>query len=524
MIDKVRRAIPWALGSVLVSICLALADGIGFTWQGWFAYLVICLISALLLGWLWERLAGSRAGRGVLLVMLVALALRLVVGAAFVNMLPSQGYDEKHHRAGYFFPDAYERDRDAWNLARSSHPVWWPFQHRYGSDQYGGMLALNSLVYRAANPDVHRPLVMVVLAAAASVASVLLGWAFVARVFGARAALLAAWILALFPDAVLLGSTQMREPFLMSAVGAAMLGYAAYREGQRVAGGGAIGIGILIAIVVSPPFSLIIIALVALAWIWEARRHGRWTGVVLVLLAVLLVLGTTLTIFAADMVTVGSSGLSVILQWLNDSAAFQLRKLEAASGWAREIFDHTPAWAHLPLATFNGLLQPFLPAALMDNSSVPLMRWIAVWRAAGWFTLLPFLIYAGAVGLRSIFARSLPSVLAMAVLMTTVLVSYREAGDQWDNPRYRTVFLVLQAALAGFGWMHARETKSPWLWRTIVCVAGVVLIFSSWYAGRYYQMPKLSFFLTLAVAVLFLVGYPLASWGWDVWRRRRRPA
>ena len=524
MTAMARRALAWILGSLLVSLCLAAVDGNPLSLQGWFAYLVACLISALLLGCAWEFLASGRAGRGLLIAMLTALALRLVVGVALVRMLPSQGYDEKHHRAGYFFPDAYERDRDAWGLARSDHPVWWPFQNRYGSDQYGGMLAFNSLVYRVTNPDVHRPLVMVVLAAGASAACVLLGWGFVRLAFGGQAAILAAWILALFPDAVLLGATQMREPFLMSAVGAAMYGYAALREGRRMGGAMAVGIGVLVSIVVSPPFSLIIIALVGLAWVWEGRQHGRWTGFLLVSLAVLLVLGMALTVVAASTVSQGSSGLPVILRWLTESARFQLRRLEAASGWAREIFSRTPAWAHLPLATFNGVLQPFLPAALMDNSSVPLMRWIVIWRAAGWFALLPLLIYAGAIGLRSVRTRSLPSVLATAVLLTTILVSYREAGDQWDNPRYRTVFLSLQAALAAFGWVHARETKSPWLRRTIICVAGVVLIFLTWYAGRYYQTPKLSFFQTLALALLFLVAYPLAAWGWERWRRRREHA
>src|SRR3990172_134783 len=65
-----------------------------------------------------------------------------------------------------------------------------------------------------------------------------------------------------------------------------------------------------------------------------------------------------------------------------------------ASGWIQDIFGRTPEWAHVPLATLYGMVQPFLPAALMDNSGVVLMRVVMVLRAVGWFAVLPILLYA----------------------------------------------------------------------------------------------------------------------------------
>jgi len=33
-----------------------------------------------------------------------------------------------------------------------------------------------------------------------------------------------------------------------------------------------------------------------------------------------------------------------------------------------------------------------------------------------------------------------------------VVSSYRAGGDQWDNPRYRVIFLLWQALLAAYTW------------------------------------------------------------------------
>ena len=39
------------------------------------------------------------------------------------------------------------------------------FSERYGSDQYGGLLAFNTFIYRYFSPDAQRPLMLVLLSA-----------------------------------------------------------------------------------------------------------------------------------------------------------------------------------------------------------------------------------------------------------------------------------------------------------------------------------------------------------------------
>jgi hypothetical protein len=54
-----------------------------------------------------------------------------------------------------------------------------------------------------------------------------------------------------------------------------------------------------------------------------------------------------------------------------------------------------------------------------------------------------------------------------------------------------------------------------------ILVGGPTLVFMHWYAGRYYQTPKLSLWGTLAVSGAF-VGLCLAWWGARAaWGKRR---
>src|SRR3990170_3206603 len=156
----------------------------------------------------------------------VAIAIRLGVWFGLYRLLPTYGNPEIHHQEGYFYPDGYERDFEAWGLANSGRPLVEAFTDPDQDDQYGGLLFISAAVYRYLSLDAHRPFLILFLTATASGLAVLWTWAFTRRAFGVVEAIIAAWVAALYPDAVLLASTHMRKPFVAAGLAAALHGFA----------------------------------------------------------------------------------------------------------------------------------------------------------------------------------------------------------------------------------------------------------------------------------------------------------
>jgi hypothetical protein len=198
------------------------------------------------------------------------------------------------------------------------------------------------------------------------------------------------------------------------------------------------------------------------------------------------------------------SPLGVLWAWITRTADYELHVLEQGSGMIQALFERLPGWTHIPLATAYGLVRPFLPAALFETSE-PLAQTVEIVRAAGWFSLLPLLIYATLTSPRAGW-RKLPIYLSVLVWVTALAASFRGGADGWDNVRYRAAFLVLQAALAGWGWAHARRSGDPWLARLALLVLAVTAAFGQWYAGRYLGTPALDLTWTLIVTGASLLG------------------
>ncbi|HQN45056.1 MAG TPA: hypothetical protein PLA25_13040 [Anaerolineaceae bacterium] len=160
--------------------------------------------------WRW---AGGR--RSLAWILILAFVLRLGVGIALHLLLPIYGDDEPVQNAGYVFYDAWQRDQQSWQLAQSDQALFSAFGSEFYSDQYGGLLWLGSLIYRFLSPDAQRPMLMVILGAFTAA----VGAAFLIRAVQSRfdpsIALVAGWIYALYPESILQGASQMREPFLM---------------------------------------------------------------------------------------------------------------------------------------------------------------------------------------------------------------------------------------------------------------------------------------------------------------------
>jgi hypothetical protein len=505
----------------------------GSWWIGFLSFSFLFLLSFSLLKFF---SSWSNAGRTLAWIIALAFLLRFGVGVALHIYLPVYGYTDEDDRAGYVFTDAHRRDDQAWKLATSEYPVIDAFSKQYGSDQYGGLLAFNTFVYRYFSPDAQRPLMPVLLSAFFAALGVSFFWKAVNQVFGEKVAWAAAWIFALYPDSILLGASAMREPYVLTFNTFVLWGFVHrfYRFEESPAlhklgdvlkdriGWMWIGLGLVGMLLVSPAVALVAIIVFA-GWLFFAseRREISWRGIAVV--AVFFVFGL---FFLSSSLNrsgefVATSPLHVINDWFQAAVKFDVYQAERDSGWIQKIFDENPAWIRLPFIAVYGIFQPVLPAALINKPTVPLIwKFIYIPRAAAWYALLPVLTFSfvAAAGQGSRKTRNLILWLSLVAWSLILLASLRGGADLWDTPRYRTIFFVWQAIVAGYVWAWQSETRNAWLKRILLMEAAFLLVFVQWYVSRYYHLGGQLPFGGMVAVILGLWGVIL---GIGLWRDKQ---
>jgi hypothetical protein len=489
--------LAWAAGSILLLLALAL----GLAWTasgfrsllGWRSFLGVLLLSAGILAGGWLLVRREQPPRWLLYILIGAALLRLIMGALWFAALPVWGHGTPAEKAGYVMGDAARRDIVAWKLGRSNESLGAAFENNRSVDQYGGLLFLSAVIYRFFGSSYHQPLLMVVLAAACSALTVLFGWGFTRRVWGEKAATITAWSLFLYPEAVLLGSSQMREAFTIPLVAAAFYGLALYRDQRSKSG----LLWMLVALLATTFFStmsgvlllgaLVLAALVLLKPLSSDALRSRWFWIGLVLLVAITmgVLWLALREVTPPKLT---NPIAMLSWWLRKSATLQAYLSKHASGWTQKLFKLTPEWMHVLLLLAYGVVQPFLPAALVVGSEAPIWHWITIWRSLGWTVLLALLAFAPFHALRKNDKQGIVTVMALIVWLVTLVAAFRGGSDMWDNPRYRAIFASLQIALAANIWVEEDRTRDPWLKRALLMAAAILIWFFPWYLLRYYSI------------------------------------
>ena len=454
--------------SIAFGACLAIPEPFEHFTTGTAVYTLLFACAGLSLWWLWRHM-GKRDACGYILIS--AYVLRVVLGVGLFYALPQYSYTGEVYQAGYIYSDAYERDTAAWELAQSDQPLLTSFQEQVSSDQYGGLLALSALYYRILSPDLHRPLIVTLLGAWVAALGAAALWRAVSRRWDEKLARASGWIFALFPESLLLGASQMREPFMIGLAAAAFWAVVSWRHSRRRA--------IPILIIVS--ISMLLISWRAAAallgvlavWFWLEYRHDfRIAG---------RAIPGWLVLSLAALVLIGFSW-----GWLSSSASWDALVTERQSGWITALLKEMGDQWRMPFVTVYGLAQPVLPPALVEPAA-PLMQAIAIVRGLGWYLLAPVLIYA----FFAVWRISDPDErrawmwLAAAVGIWIVLSSARAGGDQWDNPRYRTIFIPWMALLAGWAFIRARLRRDGWLARWFAVTGVFVVLFTLWYIKRY---------------------------------------
>jgi hypothetical protein len=141
--EKLLRDFRWIIPASLVLGLVLSILGPGTWWIGWLTFTLVSVLGLSALSALW-RSGGSSRALGLMLILTVVL--RLGLGMAFTYILPAYGNDTPVQKAGYIFPDAYNRDTQAWELASSHDSLLKAFDKSYSIDQYGGLLFFSSLI------------------------------------------------------------------------------------------------------------------------------------------------------------------------------------------------------------------------------------------------------------------------------------------------------------------------------------------------------------------------------------------
>ncbi len=503
-----------SLGAGLaLGAALAAGSGQGSFVVGWLGTSLLLILSfwGLLAAW---RLAGS--GKALAWITLLAFVLRLGVGLFMTwGLSHLTNTTDYITQAGYFFRDAYARDHEAWAVAQSGQFFTSTFKTDFMADQYGGMLVLSALVYRGLSPDAHRTSLILILTAAAGGIGVPIFWAAVRRKWGTAVALPAACVLAFYPEGVLLGSTQMRESFVIALTAVMLWGAVTWPVCKRSALV-AFGVGLVGLILLSPPIALAVAGII-LGWVF-IQEMGRVKGAVWPMWGWMVITG-------GAVVMVGALG-----EWLLKSSQWDLSQTLAGSERLQGLLARFPQMVKTLFIVVYGLTQPVLPAAavVIVGKDTPMIIKIANFMASlGWYLMVPFLIYILFVTWQTkdlIEKRGLIWLTGAAYLWI-IVASVRGGGDQWDNPRYRTILLILLAVLAGLGWNWARIHRDAWLGRWLAVEGVFLFFFTGWYMKRYTPIGfKLPFWDMIAaivgLSVLILVG----GWAWDRYYGRPRPA
>lgn len=499
------------LSSFVVALGISLVMAVfqpGPYFSAWYGTWLLLWVSLFLLLKTWRFFQG---GRLLATLLLVSFFTRLFLGLFFYSVLPQIGYDNAVENAGYIYNDAYQRDTQALTWAKSESPLVSIFTSEESNDQYGGLQFLSASLYRFFSVDEPRPLFTTILAALTMSAGLAFLYDALKRRWGADIALVAAWFYALYPESVLLGSAQMREPFLIGLFCIAFWAVVTWRQktGQKPL---FFLLPTLISLAISLPFGIILAGLLLMFGMIDWLTGQKTPRI--------RVLGFTLLALA------GIAALAAGYLWVKPTIYYDAFMTRASSGNMAVLLERMGEKWHIPFITIYGLTQPFLPGALTDPS-LPFWRATAIIRALGWWFVIPFVLY-GFFAVWKAKPRSDRWALVFIVLALTswtLICSVRAGGDLWDNPRYRALLIPWFALLLGWCWQHIRQGHLAWFLRWVGVVLVFFVVFFLWYMFRYQVIKDYIGFFDMIRVITAVSGFIILTglfWDGYKWLKTRK--
>lgn len=425
----------------------------------------------------------------------ISLFLRLGLGLITTENLIDWGYDQEPYQSGYLFKDAYSRDNQAWDLAISDQPIWAAFSNDFFTDQYGGLLALSSLIYRLFTPDAHFQINIIFFVTMINVIGILflaLGLREKNKDIGfSPSSKIIILIFSFYPDAVLFSASQMREPILLGI--SACLFWIIHKQKIKIWNRFALfSLFTIFLLLISLKIGIFIIFSFLIWMLFQPYRKQ-----IKVLNSKIIILPVVVIVIIA---------LFFSSKWILEAGKWDALLLERNSGFVQYIVSIIGSRYRLLFASIYGLFQPVLPAALIEPSKL-FWKIINSLRALGWYLMIPILVYGIVYFFRENekFKKFEYLFIWSFSVFWIMLSSIRAGGDMWDNPRYRLSFLIFIAYIIGVAFYHGWKTKDHWLTRIFIAELVFVLFFLQWYISRYTGLfENLTFFqMVFVLSIIF---------------------
>jgi len=425
----------------------------------------------------------------------ISLFLRLGLGLITTENLIDWGYDQEPYQSGYLFKDAYSRDNQSWELAISDQPIWAAFSNDFFTDQYGGLLALSSLIYRLFTPDAHFQINIIFFVTMINVIGILflaLGLREKNKDNGfSPSSKIIILIFSFYPDAVLFSASQMREPILLGI--SACLFWIIHKQKIKIWNRFALfSLFSIFLLLISLKIGIFIIFSFLIWMLFQPYRKQ-----IKVLNSKIIILPVIVIVIIA---------LFFSINWILEAGKWDALLLERNSGFVQYIVSIIGSRYRLLFASIYGLFQPVLPAALIEPSKL-FWKILNSLRALGWYLMIPILVYGIVYFFRENekFKKFEYLFVWSFSVFWIMLSSIRAGGDMWDNPRYRLSFLIFIAYIIGVAFYHGWKTKDHWLTRIFIAELVFVLFFLQWYISRYTGLfENLTFFqMVFVLSIIF---------------------
>jgi hypothetical protein len=485
-----RIGLPVILGSIVSWIFYIYSD-YDLNEVFWGTWILTSLFFLLLI----NLIIKSGISKFLVWVIGISLFLRLGLGLLTTENLINWGYDQEPYQSGYLFKDAYSRDNQAWDLAISDQPILAAFSNDFFADQYGGLLALSSLIYRFFTPDAHFQMNIIFLVTMINVIGIL----FLAlglkeknkEIVLSTSSKIIILIFSLYPDAILFSASQMREPILLGI--SACLFWIIHKQEIKIWDRYVLfSLFSIFILLISLKIGVFIIFSFLIWMLFQPyRKQIKFLNTKIIILPVVVIV--IIALFFS-------------YNWILEAGKWDALLLERNSGFVQYIVSIIGTRYRLLFASIYGLFQPVLPAALIEPSKL-FWKILNSLRALGWYLLLPILVY-GII----YFFRENEKIKKFEYLIIwsfsvfwIMLSSIRAGGDMWDNPRYRLGFLIFITYVIGVAFYQGWKTKDHWLARFFIAELVFVLFFLQWYISRYTGLfENLPFFqMVLVLSIIF---------------------